>query len=93
MIAQLPNREDARRLAAALVACALEQGVNVPKVSTRRMRRLPAAVVARYARHAMITSHEPTSHFDRRAQETKVRTEPRLVVIDGGVILKMGGAY
>ena len=45
----LLGREDARRMAKTLTQIRREQGESLPAVSTRRMQRMPASVLAGYA--------------------------------------------
>lgn len=43
------NREDARRMAKTLVTVRREQGEPLPDISTRRMNRMAASLVAGFA--------------------------------------------
>lgn len=46
---KLYSREDSRRMAHTLLQLRREQGEKLPEVSTRRMQRLPAQVLATFA--------------------------------------------
>jgi len=48
-ITALYNREDARRMAKTMVTLRREQGEPLPDVSTRRMKKIPANVLSKFA--------------------------------------------